>query len=315
MATNERNLQAAGKRRPGRRSLTLAREGRTGYLFIAPATLLLTLFYLYPLAQNIGYSFTNWNPAGTGDTEFVGIQNYADILSPGSDFLNALTNSAVIALTVVPVSIVLGLVLATLLDGNFRGRTAYRTMIFAPFIAPTVGSALVYSYLLTPLGGLINQGISVIGLGQIAFLTDESWALPAVIVFIIWRQTGYCMIISSAALSTIPVAYHEAAKLDGASATRRFITITVPLVVPTIGFLAVTGTLSALQIFTEVFVLTRGGPLGSSETILFWIYEQGFEFFNGGLATAASVVLLGIGIFLILVQLGVLSKRDNPEMI
>lgn len=298
-----------------RRRTMHEKEGRAGYALVAPTTILLSVFYLYPLLQTVVYSFTDWNPGAPGATSFVGLDNFAGLLSPTSGFLAALRNTAIIAIVVVPGSMAVGLLFAAMLDGPFRGRSFYRTMIFAPHIAPTVGSALIFSYLLTPLGGLVNTALKPFGVNPISFLTTEPWAIVAVIVFIVWQQTGYTMIIFSAALSTIPPSYHEAAKLDGAGVVRRFLSISLPLVAPTSGFLVITGLISTLQVFTQVYVLTGGGPLGSTKTAIYWIYEQGFQFFNGGAATAASVVLLLIGITVTAIQLKFLSRRDTVEML
>jgi multiple sugar transport system permease protein/sn-glycerol 3-phosphate transport system permease protein len=133
-------------------------------------------------------------------------------------------------------------------------------------------------------------------------------------VFSIWQGVGYTMIIYSAALTNIPASYHEAAKIDGAGPIRRFFAISVPLVLPTTGFLSITGVIGALQVFTQVYVLTQGGPLRSTETLLYYIYQQGFVFFNGGSASAAAVLLLLVGIIASVVQLKVLSRGDTAEM-
>ncbi|MDQ1085005.1 MULTISPECIES: carbohydrate ABC transporter permease [Microbacterium] len=312
-------IRGAGDRRRSeeirRRRSMHEKEGRAGYALIAPTTILLSVFYLYPLLQTVVYSFTDWNPGNPSNTQFVGFANFAGLFAENSTFPRALGNTALIAAIVVPGSMALGLVFAALLDGPFRGRSFYRTMIFAPHIAPTVGSALIFSYLLTPLGGLVNQALKPFGINPVPFLTTEPWAIISVIVFVIWQQVGYTMIIFSAALSTIPPSYHEAAKLDGAGVLRRFFSISLPLVAPTSGFLVITGLISTLQIFTQVFVLTAGGPLGSTKTVIYWVYEQGFQFFNGGAATAASVLLLAIGITVTVLQLRFLARRDTIEML
>jgi multiple sugar transport system permease protein/sn-glycerol 3-phosphate transport system permease protein len=133
-------------------------------------------------------------------------------------------------------------------------------------------------------------------------------------VFSIWQGVGYAMIIYSAALTNIPASYMEAATLDGAGPVKRFFSISLPLVAPTTGFLAVTGVISALQVFTQVYVLTQGGPLNSSETILYYIYQQGFVFFHGGSASAAAVVLLLVGIIVAVIQLRFINRRDPIEL-
>lgn len=291
------------------------KEGRAGYALVAPTTILLAVFYLFPLVQTVVFSFTNWSPTGSRGVEFRGIENFIGLFNPNNGFVAALGNTALIAAIVVPGSMLTGLIFAALLDGPMKGRSFYRTMIFAPYIAPVVGSGLIFSYLLTPLGGLVNAALRPLGIGPIPFLTTEPWALISIVVFVIWQQVGYTMIIYSAALATIPPSYHEAAKLDGAGVIRRFFSISLPLVTPISGFLVITGLINTMQIFTQVYVLTGGGPVGSTKTAVFWIYEQGFTFFNGGSATAASVVLLLIGVIITVVQLKVLSRRDAIEMV
>lgn len=290
------------------------REGRAGYLLIAPTTVLLAIFYLYPLAQTVVYSFTDWNPASGTVGRFTGADNFVGLFSDG-EFLQAVGNTALYVIIVVPVTLIIGVVLAALLATPFRGRGLYRAMIFVPFIAPVVGSALIFSYLLSPLGGLVNNVLGAFGVPPIAFLTSTPWALLSVMIFSVWQGVGYTMIIYSAALSNIPPSYHEAATLDGAGPVRRFFSISLPLVLPTTGFLAVTGVVGALQVFTQVYVLTQGGPLSSSETVLYYIYQQGFVFFHGGSASAAAVLLLMVGVLVSILQLRVFSRGESIELV
>lgn len=296
-----------------RRASLEQREGRAGYALIAPTSILLIIFYLYPLAQTVVYSFTNWNPATTNPADFVGLDNYTGLLED-QQFLRAMANTGLYVLIVVPITMALGLFFAALLARPFRGRAVYRALLFVPYIAPIVGSALIFSYILSPLGGIVNGAVTALGFSPIGFLTTEPWAFISVIVFSIWQITGYTMIIYTAALSNIPESYHEAATLDGAGPIRRFFSISIPLVAPTTGFLAITGVIAALQVFTQVYILTGGGPLHSSETLLYHIYEQGFVLFRGGSASAAATLLLLIGITISIIQLRVISRRDTIEL-
>lgn len=289
------------------------REGGAGYLLIAPTTVLLALFYLYPLAQTVYYSFTNWNPATGRSDSLVGLANYTNLVRD-PEFLRASANTGIYVAVVVPCTLAIGLFFAAMLATPFRGRGIYRALIFVPHIAPTVGTALVFSYLLSPLGGVVNYALSAFGVAPIGFLTTEPWALVSVIVFSIWQGVGYSMIIYSAALANIPPSYHEAARLDGAGPIRRFFSISFPLVAPTTGFLAITGVISSLQVFTQVYVLTGGGPLHSTQTLLFYVYQQGFVYFHGGSASAAAVLLLLCGIVVSVLQLRVLSRRNTAEL-
>lgn len=289
-------------------------ESRAGVVLIMPTTILLAVFYLYPLAQTVYYSFTSWNPA-TGKTDgFVGLSNFTGALTD-PEFLKAAANTGLYVIIVVPVSMAVGLVLAALLATPFHGRALYRAFIFTPYIAPIVGTALIFTYLLSPLGGIMNVLLGIFGIQPINFLNTEPWALVTVIAFSIWQLVGYTMIIFSAALSAIPASYREAATLDGAGPIRQFFKITLPLVGPTSGFLAITGIVGSLQVFTQVYVLTQGGPLQSTETLLYWIYQQGFVLFDGGAASAGAVLLLIVGIAASIGQIWWQSRLDVVEMI
>lgn len=292
---------------------TLAqREGRAGYALIGPTTVLLTIFHIWPILQTAGYSFTNWNSA-SGKAEFVGLKNFVTLMN-STEFLRSAGNTLLYVIVVVPLTIGIGLFLAALLVKPFRGRGVYRAMIFIPYIAPVVGTSLIFSYILSPLGGLANQALRAIGLAPIGFLNSEPWALISVMIFSIWQGVGYTMIICLAALTNIPPTYHEAAALDGAGPIRRFFSISVPLVAPTLAFLSVTGVIMALQVFTQIYVLTQGGPLHSTQTILYYIYRQGFIHFNGGMASAAAMVLLVVGALFAIIQLRVLRRPDTIEL-
>lgn len=283
------------------------------YAFIAPTTILLVIFYFVPLIETIYYSFTSWNPDSIAGAKPVGFKNYAALTST-SDFLGSLGHTFEYLIVTVPASIVVGLVLALLLNRPFRGRSIYRTLIFIPYIAPIVGSALVFSYVLSPLGGIANGILGSIGIAPINFLNQEPWAMASVIVFSIWQVAGFNMIIYLAALGSVPDMYYEASLVDGASWTDRFRHITWPLIWPSTMFLLVIGVINSIQVFTQVYVLTGGGPLNSTQVIIDWIYQQSFVNLNGGLATAGSVVLFLIGMVLTLLQLRFLGRRHTAML-
>jgi multiple sugar transport system permease protein/sn-glycerol 3-phosphate transport system permease protein len=276
---------------------------------VAPTTVLLTLFYFVPLAETIYYSFTRWNPIGTAGAKFIGLQNYRSLLST-SDFLGSLGRTMVYLAFTVPISIVIGLILALLLNRPFRGRTIYRTLLFTPYIAPIVGSAMVFSYIVSPLGGPLNGLLGSFGVAPINFLNQDPWAMISVIVFSIWQVSSFNMVIYLAALGSVPEIYYEASMLDGAKWSDRFRHITWPLIWPSTLFLLVIGVISSFQVFTQVYILTQGGPLNGTEVIMDWIYQQDFVNLNGGLATAGSVALFVIGMGLTLLQLRFLGRRQ-----
>jgi ABC-type sugar transport system permease subunit len=279
---------------------------------VAPTSILLAVFYLYPLVLTVVYAFTNWNPATGESTRFVGLSNFSGLFG-NTEFLQSAANTGVYVIVVVPVTMAVGLFFAVLLAKPFRGRGVYRALIFIPYIAPIVGSAMIFSFLLSPLGGIVNTILSAFGVAPIGFLNSVPWALISVMGFSVWQGVGYTMLIYAAALTNIPQSYHEAATLDGAGPIRRFFSISLPLIAPTTGFLSVTGVIGALQVFTQVYVLTRGGPLQSTETVLYYIYNQGFVYFNGGSASAAAVLLLIVGVAVAIVQIRVMNRRDRIE--
>lgn len=283
-------------------------EDTAGYLFVAPTTILLMVFYFVPLIETIYYSLTSWDPASAARPKFVGLANYK-ALGSASGFLGAVSHTGVYLAFTVPLSIAVGLVLALLLNRPFRGRTVYRTLVFTPYIAPIVGSALVFSYLLSPLGGVANGVLGSLGFAPINFLKQSPWAMIAVIAFSVWQIAGFNMVIYLAALSAVPEVYYEASLIDGASWLDQFKSITWPLIWPSTLFLLVIGVVNAIQVFTQVYVLTGGGPLKSTEVIIYWIYQESFVYFNGGLATAGSVVLFVVGMVLTLLQLRFLGRR------
>ncbi|MHB8244726.1 MAG: carbohydrate ABC transporter permease [Acidimicrobiales bacterium] len=285
------------------------REGLAGYLFVAPTTILLVVFYFVPLLETIYYSFTSWDPASAAQPKFVGLANYKN-LGSASGFVASVGHTLVYLVFTVPLSMGVGLALALLLNRPFRGRGIYRTLVFTPFIAPMVGSALVFSYLLSPLGGLINGILGSLGMAPINFLHQAPWAMVAVIVFSIWQTAGFNMVIYLAALSAVPNVYYEASQIDGASWLDQFRNVTWPLIGPSTLFLLVIGVVNAIQVFTQVYALTGGGPLGSTQVVIFWIYQESFIYFNGGLATAGSVVLFIVGMVLTLLQLRFLGRRS-----
>lgn len=284
-----------------------------GYAFVAPTAVLLSLFYFVPLIETFYYSFTKWDPASVTPAHYVGLQNYAQL---GGDvgFLPAVMHTLVYLAFTVPISVAVGLGLAMLLNRPFRGSGIYRTLVFTPYIAPIVGSALVFSYILSPLGGIANDLLSAFGIHPINFLAENPWAMIWLIIFSIWQVAGFNMVIYLAALASVPEVYYEAAEMDGARFWARFRHITWPLIWPSTLFLLVIGVVNSIQVFTQVYALTGGGPIDSTWTVIYWIYQEDFVYFNGGLATAGSVVLFLVGMILTLLQLRFLGRRRVEMM-
>jgi len=311
---DSKRIRRKQQRGPRARMPGATQEQFAGLLFVSPMTILLIVFYFIPLIETIYYSFTRWDPASPSPAKFIGLANYRNLGSPAGGFGGAVYHTVIYFIFTVPIAIALGLVLALLLNRPFRGRTVYRTLLFTPFIAPIVGSAFVFSYLLSPIGGLVNGVLGSVGIAPINFLNSDPWAMIVLIGFSVWQVAGFNMIIYLAALSAVPEVYYEASVIDGASWLDQFRKITWPLIGPSTTFLLVIGVVNAIQVFTQVYVLTGGGPLESTQTIIYWIYNESFVYFNGGLATAGSVILFLAGMILTVLQLRFLGRRQATLM-
>jgi ABC-type sugar transport system permease subunit len=315
-AAVRRNRLAATAKRPTsggqvRRSgggVSRREELVAGYLFITPTAVLLSLFYFVPLIETFYYSFTRWDPASIVPAHFIGLKNYTQLIGQVG-FVPAVYHTLIYLAFTVPLSVGVGLGLALLLNRPFRGRGIYRTLVFTPYIAPIVGSALVFSYILSPLGGILNDLLNAFGVPSVNFLAVNPWAMIWLVIFSVWQVAGFNMVIYLAALSSVPEVYYEASEMDGARWWARFRHITWPLIWPSTLFLLVIGVVNSIQVFTQVYALTRGGPIDSTWTVIYWIYQEDFVYFNGGLATAGSVVLFLVGMILTLLQLRFLGRR------
>lgn len=264
-------------------------EGRIGWLFVAPALAHLAIFALLPIIITIGLSLVRWklyHPAMT----VVGWQNYQTALTD-SAFLNSLWNSFKYALMAVPTGMVVALLIALLMNQKIRGSSVLRTMYYLPAISSGVAVAMVWIYVFLPEKGLLNTMLAQVGIGSIDFLGNANTALPALAFMSIWTGLGPKVVLYLAGLINIPVTLYEAAELDGAHGWRLFRSITLPMLLPTTVFVLVTSTISALQVFTPVYMMTKGGPEDATDVVGYHIYTEGWVSFNTGLASAKSFIL------------------------
>ncbi len=273
-----------------------------------PTTLLLMVFYFVPFGYTLYDSLTNWDIASNSG-RWVGLKNYARLWH-GQGFQQALGHTVLYALGTIPASIGLGLLAALLLNAPIRGRGLYRTLYFAPVVAPMIASALVFAWLVSPFGGIVNDVLGLLGIQPINFLHNVHWAMIIVIIYSVWQVVGYNMVIYLAALQSIPRMYYDAARLDGANSFQVFRYLTWALIRPSTLFLTVIGVINALQMFNQVYILTGGGPLSSTTVLVYWLYQEAFTYFNGGLATAGSIVLFVIGALLTWLQFRFLARRQ-----
>ena len=273
------------------------RQDLIGWSFAAPFVILFGIFLALPILASFVLSFTSFglrdlqNPIGT---TVVGLQNYTDLLADPK-FWKSLGNTVYFVVVGVPLTLGLGLVIANALSrGITRFRTAFRVGYYLPVITSIVAIAVVWRFLLDPDVGLINMVLGGIGITGPAWLANPALAMPSIIAMAIWRNVGFAMVVFIAGMQAIPVMLYEAAAIDGAGRWQSFRYITLPMLRPTILFMLVITTIGYLQLFEEPFVMTDGGPLDSTLSVTMYMFQQGFEFFHQGYASAIAYVLFVI---------------------
>ena len=272
----------------------MTRQSRAGWLFTAPVLVGTLLVLVVPTVGALLLSVTDFDIYALGDLHalrFVGAGNYLELArSPG--FWRAVVNTLLFAAIGVPAAIGASLATALLVHGaTVRWKPAWRLLLFAPYVTTLVATALVWRYVLDTRSGLLNYALSWFGVQPLPWLEDPRLSIPATLLFIVWKAFGYNMLVFVAALSTVPQELHEAARLDGAGAWARFRHVTLPAIGPALLLAAVLSVANFLQIFTEPYVMTHGGPAQSTETILYFMFDQGFTWWNLGMASAVAVVL------------------------
>lgn len=281
---------------------------RWPYLFIAPWYLLYGGFMLYPVVYSFWLSFQDWR--GARGINFIGLTNYQNLVADDI-FRQALVNTFVIGLLYVPLMLFLALLLAVVLNSALlRMKTAFRAAIFAPYITSTVIMAMVFALIYNEQSGILNVVLGVFGIPRVNWTGSTEWSKVSVAGLLLWHWTGYNMILMLAGLQTISADLYEAAAIDGASARQQFLRITVPMMRPVILFTAVLSTIGTFKIFNEPYILTGGGPLNSSMTVLLYLYNQGFQAFKLGYASALAYVVVGIVFVLSVAQFRLLRDND-----
>ena len=299
---------------PGPPILTTRPAGRLGrdtwwaWLFLAPTVLGLAVLSAGPIIASFGISLTDWDLLSPA--EFVGLDNFATLFS-NDRFLLALRNTAFFTLTSVPLGLILGLGLALALDQPIRGIAIIRTAYFLPVVTSTTAIALVWLWIYSPQGGLLNAVLGVFGIPPEKWVSDPFWSMPSIVAMSVWQGLGTTVIIFLAGLQGIPQEFYDAAAVDGAGRWARFRHVTLPLLTPTIFFTGILAFIGAFQVFDQVYVLARPGePSRSTITLVYFIYEAGFDNFKMGLAAAASWVL-----FLIVAILTILYFRSQRRWV
>jgi multiple sugar transport system permease protein len=286
--------------------------GRAGWFFLAPALTLIGVFFFLPVIAALLLSVTDFDLyalADFGNVRWVGLRNYAELMR-NSVFWTALINTFYFALVGGPLTVAVSLGAALLINARLtRFRTFFRTIYFIPFVTTLVAVAIVWRYLYHPQYGLLNYVIGLVGIAPIDWLGDPRWAMPAIILLAVWKNFGYNMLIFIAGLQAIPQELDEAAQIDGAGPIRRFWSITLPQLAPTFVFVGVVTMIGYFQLFAEPYVMTQGGPLRATTSLVLLMYEEGFRWWRMGVAASVSFILFLIILTWTLVQMRLQRER------
>jgi len=272
----------------------MRRTGVVGWTLAAPALAVIGVFFVLPVLGGLALSLTDFDLYALADLStlrFVGLDNYLRLLQTPL-FWQALGNTLYFVAVGVPLSIALSLGAALLLHSRFaRFPGLFRTALFAPVVTTVVAVAVIWRYLLHTRYGLINQGLGTLGIDPVDWLGDPHWSMPAIILFAAWKNFGYNMIILLAALQAVPREVYESARVDGAGPMRQFTDMTFPMLLPTLMMVGILTLAGYFQLFAEPYVMTQGGPLRSTVSVLYFMYEEGFRWWNLGFASAVAFVL------------------------
>jgi len=289
-----------------------AERSRAARLFILPAIALIALFFLLPVLAAFLLSFTDFDIYAIGNlanARIVGLHNYTALFA-NPVFWTAVKNTFYFALVGGPLTVIVSLGAALLVNARaVRFKGLFRTIYFVPFVTTLVAVAIVWRYLYHPQYGLLNYMLGWFGLGPVDWLGDPRWAMPAIILLAVWKNFGYNMLIFIAGLQSVPEELYEAARIDGAGAVRQFRNVTLPMLAPTFFFVGVVTMIGYFQLFAEPYVMTQGGPLKASTSLVLFMYTEGFRWWRMGNAAAIAFVLLLIILAWTLVQLRLERRR------
>ncbi|HEY3082990.1 MAG TPA: sugar ABC transporter permease [Chloroflexota bacterium] len=291
----------AGRAAPRRRGVAsaTARDAAWGYFFVAPSLLAFLAFSLYPMLRSILLSFQHFT---LRSSEWVGLENYQGLLA-NPTFYVVLRNTLVYALLIVPLGVVLSITLAGLI---FRlpgpAQVFFKSAYYLPVVTSGVVLSLIWLFLYDPAWGLLNYLLGLVGLGPVQWLSDPRTSLPSLVLMYHASHWGGSIILLTASMGGIPEHLYEAARLDGASQLRQALAITIPLLRPALAYVAITGTIASLQVFTEIFLMTNGGPNFATTNLVYFIYERGFIMFDFSMGSAVATILLAITATMALIQ-------------
>jgi multiple sugar transport system permease protein len=284
---------------------------RSAWWFVAPAILVISVFFILPVLAGFAMSLTDFDIYALADPanlRFVGLSNYVRLVETPL-FWQAFGNTLYFVVVGVPLSIGASLGAALLLNSPLaRFKALFRTALFAPVVTTLVAVAVIWRYLFNTRYGFLNYAIGGVGIGPVDWLGDPRWAMPAIILFAVWKNFGYNMIILLAGLQAIPGELYEAARIDGASRWRQFRFVTLPMLAPVMLMVSILTIAGYFQLFAEPYVMTQGGPLQSTVSVLYFMYEEGFKWWN--LGSASSVAFL---LFIVIFAVTAFELRRAPR--
>jgi len=288
---------------------------RVGWWFVAPALAVIVVFFFLPVGAALLMSLTDFDIYALADIRnlrFVGLGNYISLVQTPL-FWQAFGNTLYFVIVGVPLSIGVSLGTALLLNSKLaRLKPFFRTALFAPVVTTLVAVAVIWRYLFNTRYGLLNYALSGVGISPIDWLGDPHWAMPAIILFAVWKNFGYNMIILLAGLQNIPEELYEAARIDGASVWRQLRYVTLPMLSPILMLVSILTIAGYFQLFAEPYVMTQGGPLQSTVSVLYFMYEEGFKWWNLGSASAIAFILFVL-VALITQALFALGRRNEAR--
>ncbi|RUM20696.1 sugar ABC transporter permease [Rhizobium vallis] len=282
-------------------------ETQTAMVFLLPSFLGFMIFIALPIVASLALSFTSWQLIST--PTFVGFQNYIKLFTVDPAFYTILNNTLFFAVEYLALNVIVSLTLAVWISSLKHGKAIFRVIFFLPTFTPTIAASVVWLLIFTP-DGLADSIIRSLGLGLPNFLLSSSWAMQAVVLVTLWANVGYNVVMFNAALDLVPKQYLEAAMIDGAGPWRRFWRIRLPLISPTVFFATVMTAITSLQVFDEIFAMTRGGPGSATATLGFAIYQKGFANFQMGYASALAWVM-----FIMIMALTILQFRMQRKWV
>ncbi|MCI9123477.1 MAG: sugar ABC transporter permease [Eubacterium sp.] len=288
----------------------LNKENLTGYVFIAPAVILLVVFLLIPFLLTLGYSFTNYNILKPNEMKIIGFSNFLK-LTQDTVFRKSIINTFVFVILVVPLQVCLALGLALLINRKLKGISIYRLAFFAPTVLSLVVVSILWTYIYNPNNGLLNSLFGSFGIGPFKFLNDPRTAMLCIVVLSAWQGCGFQMMIFLSGLQDIPLHLYEAAEMDGATKIQQFVNVTLPGLKNIAVFVSLNIVVSAFQLIIQPMMMTGGGPQNATMTIVYEIYQTGFRYNQMGYGSAMALVFTVIVLVISLVQNKITSKSNE----